>query len=189
VICQRNTNSSNPLYWKILEISKQISQVDTPPQEGKLIMTGKLRILIILVPVIALLLAVVLVPRSAMAGPPAQFPTGTYITTITEADLPPGLPPDVIAVLSGQWQMEFTQAGNHIVTKEGDLAVLGRYTANPARLVFTDLEGPIACSYTGAATGVYQWAFENNELTLTAVHDACGGRHIVLTAHPWQKQP
>jgi hypothetical protein len=33
-------------------------------------MTGKSRALIILVPVIALLLAVGLVPRSAMAGPP-----------------------------------------------------------------------------------------------------------------------
>jgi hypothetical protein len=67
--------------------------------------------------------------------------------------------------------------------------VLGRYTANPARLVMTDLEGPLACVDPGTATGAYQWALENNELTLTAVHDACGGRHIVLTARPWQKQP
>ena len=150
-------------------------------------MTRKLRILIILVPVIALLLAAVLVPISAKAGP-VQFPTGTYINTLTEADLPPGLPPEFIEVLTGQWQIEFTEARTVIVTKEGEVVVLSRYTGNPARYVTTDLEGPLACLDPGTATGVYQWAFDNDELTLTVVHDACGGRAIALTAHPLQKQ-
>jgi hypothetical protein len=92
-------------------------------------------------------------------------------------------------VLVGEWFIEFTEAGSVIVTKTGEgVVVVGRYTSNPARYVTTDLLGLLACiDAPGEATGVYQWAFGDDELTLTLVQDRWDGRAFVLTLHPWQK--
>lgn len=70
------------------------------------------------------------------------------------------------------------------------MVVEGRYLSNPAPFVATEESGPFACFnlHPGWATGVYQWTFENDELTLTAVHDDCEPRVRVVTAHPLQKQ-
>jgi hypothetical protein len=117
-----------------------------------------------------------------------QHPTGTYRTVITEADLPPDYPPEFILLTTGQWEVEFSEDRRVFVVKEGAVVVERCYTSNPVRLVMTDLYGPFACLDSGWATGVYDWAFANNELTLTVVQDACIGRLIVLVTHPLQKQ-
>jgi hypothetical protein len=150
---------------------------------------GSLRILLFLVPVILLLLTVARAPLSAEAGP-AQIPTGLYSTTITPADLPPNYPPEFVPLTTGQYELEFSETGSLVITKEGETVVVARYTSNPARLIITDLEGPFACVHQqpGATTGVFQWAFAANELTLTVVHDSCVGRPEVLTSSPLQKQ-
>jgi hypothetical protein len=149
--------------------------------------TGKWRLLIIFIPVLVLVLAVALVAIRAQASP-VQHPTGIYTTTITAADLPPDTPPDLIPVIPGDYEIEFTEDRRYIVVQDGEFIVLGRFTSNPTRIVMTDLEGPAACDEPGWATGVYQWTFENNELTLAVVQDACAGRAIGLTVRPWQKQ-
>lgn len=153
-------------------------------------MTKRLRIWIALLPILALLVAVAVVPDSAGASPPG-FPPGTYTATITEADYPPGFPEEGKA--PGIFSNEFTADGRLIVTHEDFDGVLveARYLSNPARLVMTDESGPFACFNLnpGWATGVYEWTFDGSELTLTVVHDACFPRAIVLTAHPLQLQP
>ena len=151
-------------------------------------MARQLQTAITLAAVIALLLIVTLVSIEAEASP-IQPPPGTYTTTITEADIPPEFPPEFIPILVGQWESEFTEAGSIITSKDGEVVVVGRYTSTPVRVVLTDLLGPLACNINpGWATGVYGWMFDNNELTLTVVHDACEGRPVVLTAHPLQKE-
>jgi hypothetical protein len=152
-------------------------------------MAPQLRTSITLVSITALLVTVTLASIDAEAGR-IQLPPGTYTATITESDIPPGFPPEAIPVLVGQWQIEFTEAGTLIVSKKGEgVVVVGRYTSNPVRYVTTDLLGPLACvDEPGEATGVYEWTFENNELTLTVVHDRCAGRAFALTVHPLQKQ-
>jgi len=65
---------------------------------------------------------------------------GIYTTTIVGSDIPPTFPPDVAVILVGQWQIEFTQAGTYIVTKDGEIVVIGRYTSNSFRFVMTDLQ-------------------------------------------------
>ena len=118
-----------------------------------------------------------------------EVPTGIYTTTITLADFPPGFPPEAVAILLGQWQIELTEDGTNIVTKDGDVVVIGRYTAGRSHVVLRDEEGPLACTDApGIATGVYTWSFENDELTLTPVLDRCFGRQFVSTVHPLQKQ-
>lgn len=129
--------------------------------------------------------------RTATAAKPdfAEVPTGIYTTTITLADFPPGFPPEAIAILVGQWEIELTEDGTNIVTKDGDVVVIGRYTAGRSHVVLRDEEGPLACTDApGIATGVYTWSFENDELTLTPVLDRCFGRQFVSTVHPLQKQ-
>lgn len=119
----------------------------------------------------------------------ATVPTGIYTTTITLADIPPEFPPEVVAVLVGEWQIELTENGTNIVTKNGEVAVIGSYTAGQSHVVLRDQEGPLACfDAPGIKTGVYTWSFENNQLTLTPVLDRCFGRQFVLTVHPLQKQ-
>jgi hypothetical protein len=118
-----------------------------------------------------------------------NLPPGTYTTTITEADIPPGFPPEAIPILVGEWQIEFTEAGSLVVTKDGDIVVVGHYNSNPFRVALTDQQGALACTDApGIATGIYQWSFANDELVLTTVRDRCAGRNLVLTAHPLQKQ-
>lgn len=92
-------------------------------------------------------------------------------------------------MLVGQWDNEFTSSGSVTVYKDKEEVIVGRYVANPARLVTTDLYGLLSCTTVpGEATGVYKWTFDNDELTLEAVLDRCFGRQFVLTLHPWQKQ-
>jgi len=114
---------------------------------------------------------------------------GIYTTTIAGSDVPPEFPPDVASILVGQWQIEFTEGGTYIVTKDGDIVVIGRYTSHSSRFVMTDLQGALACTDApGIATGVYRWSLANNQLELLSVLDRCAGRQLVLTTRPLQKQ-
>jgi hypothetical protein len=118
-----------------------------------------------------------------------NLPPGTYTTTITEADIPPYFPPEAIAILVGQWQIEFTEAGSSVVTKDGDIVVVGHYTSTPTRVVLTDQQRALSCTDApGIARAVYKWSLGNDELVLSSVLDRCAGRQVVLTAHPLQKQ-
>ena len=118
----------------------------------------------------------------------ADVPPGTYTTTITEADLQ-FFPPEIIALLVGEWQMELTEDGSNLVSKDGEIIAIGRYTSTPFHLVISDLEGPLACTDApGIATGVYRWSFDNDALTFDAVNDRCIGRQTILMAHAWEMQ-
>ncbi len=154
-------------------------------------MTMSKRISIALLPVMALLVALALMPASAGASP-LGFPPGTYTTTITDADYPPGFPEEAKAI--GDWELVFTAEGRFLATYEplGFVVVEGRYVSNPTHLVMTEETGPFAiCAemVPGGATAVYRWSFDDNELTLTTVRDNCAPREIVQTSHPLQLQP
>ena len=135
----------------------------------------------------ALLIGITLALPNAKADSP-KLPPGIYATTITESDVPPFFPPEVVEILVGEWRTEFTEGGTYIVSKDGVIVVVGRYTSNPYRFVMNDLQGVYGCfDEPGIATGVYRWSLENNELVLVAVNDRCDGRKLVLTSHPLQK--
>ena len=135
----------------------------------------------------ALLIGIALSLPNAKADT-TKLPSGVYATTIIESDVPPFFPPEVIEILVGEWHIEFTENGTYVVTKDGEIVVVGRYTSNQARLIMTDLQGVYSCTDTpGIATGVYSWSLQNNELTLVAVLDRCDGRPVALTTHPLHK--
>lgn len=137
---------------------------------------------------VAMLIAVSPSVPNAMAHS-ANVPPGVYIATITEADIPDSFPPEFVPLLVGDWEIEFTESGSYIVSKDGYPGVVGRYNSNPARIVMTDLEGAFSCTdEPGIATATYRWTLVGDELILTAVKDRCAGRNLVLTAHPLQRQ-
>ena len=149
-------------------------------------MTRQLRRSIKLVSAALLIGLTLLLPN--VKADSTKLPSGIYPVTITESDIPSYFPPEFIEVLVGEWRTEFTDGGTYIVTKDGEIVVVGRYTSNQSRLVMTDLQGAYACTDApGIATGVYRWTFENNELVLVAVLDRCEGRKLALTLRPMPK--
>ena len=141
------------------------------------------------VAVAALILA--LLPAVARAGG-SGFPTGTYNTTITEADVTKyGLPSPYPEILIGEWEIIFREDGNLKVanTDTGDTAQ-GTYLANPSVLVFGKDTGTLACNPPGSA--VYKWTASGDLITLNALggySERCWGRYIVFTSHPLVKVP
>jgi hypothetical protein len=137
---------------------------------------------------VAALLVATVWNSNAMAHS-ANVPAGIYTTTLTEADIPAEFPPEFIPVLVGDWEVEFSESGSYIVSKDGYPEVVGRYNSNPARIIMTDLQGPLSCTdEPGIATATYRWTLAGDELILTTVNDRCAGRNLVLTAHPLQRQ-
>jgi hypothetical protein len=129
-----------------------------------------------------------LLPAASAAAVPG-LPRAIYAMTLTEADFPPFFPPDVVAMLSGDWELDLTDPRSYVTRLNGDVVVVGWYTSNPARVVMRDLGGPLAClEEPGMAQGVYAWSLDDDELILTAVQDRCEGRPFVLTVRPWQRQ-
>jgi hypothetical protein len=130
-------------------------------------------------------LVLVLSPVSARADVDV-FPTGTYATTITAADVA-GLPPFFQDLLIGDWEMIYKEDGSfevhNLTTRQ---SAQGKYVVNPAVVVFAGKDtGQLAC----LGAGVYKWTAPGNSLTFTAVSDQCLGRFIVFTSHPLTKQP
>ncbi len=137
--------------------------------------------------VIALVALVTAAPNADASS--VNLPAGIYTTTLTAADIPDEFPPEVVPLLVGDWEIEFSESGSYIVSKDGFPVVVGRYNSNPARVIMTDLQGALSCTdQPGIATASYRWTLSGDDLLLTAVHDGCAGRNLILTAHPLQKQ-
>jgi hypothetical protein len=138
---------------------------------------------------LAILLGAFTVSPSKVGASSANLPPGIYSTTITGADIPAEFPPEASAILVGYWEIEFTDSGSFIVSKDGAPAVVGRYNSTPGRVVMRDLEGPLACTDApGIATANYRWTLSGDQLLLTTGEDRCFGRNFVLTAHPLEKE-
>lgn len=129
----------------------------------------------------------VLCSLDARAGAAEPLTPGTYAITIDASDIPSSFPPEFVPILLGEWKLEFSEDGVTIARKNGEIVVIGRYTANPARLVVHDTGGPLACTEPGTATGIYALAISAGQVMATAIHDQCAGREFVMTAHPWQQ--
>jgi hypothetical protein len=126
---------------------------------------------------------------AAVASAAATITNATYAMTLGPDDFPPFFPPEVVDLLSGDWELDFNDPRHYVVRLNGAHVVEGRYTSNPARLVMRDIGGPMSCTVEPqAAQSVYDWALNDGELTLTVVKDLCDGRPFVLTAKPWQQQ-
>ncbi len=126
---------------------------------------------------------------TAVASAAPSFPNTTYTMTLVPEDFPPFFPAEIVELLTGDWELDFTDPRISVARLNGEVVVESRYTKNPARLVLRDLAGPLAClDEPRFAQGVYGWSLDNGELSLTVVQDRCDGRPFVLTVKPWTMQ-
>jgi hypothetical protein len=107
----------------------------------------------------------------------ASSPRGTFTTHLA------GASPQF---LNGEWKVEFASAGKLTIRHSGEIAARGTYAAVGAgRLQIEDRSGPVSCTTPeDSGPAVYRWHMRAHKLVLTAIHDRCGGRKTVLTAHP-----
>jgi hypothetical protein len=89
---------------------------------------------------------------------------------------------------AGRWELTLAEGNRYSFTYLAFLFAEGRYTLTQDQIVFSDEEGPYACTGPGEETATYKWDFDGKALTLTTIEDECIVRNVVLTAHPWSKQ-
>ena len=111
----------------------------------------------------------------------AQQFAGSYVTTITDADVSP----DTKAIL-GKWELILTDEGPFTLLQNGEVVVHGSYTVTDTNISFSDSEGKLACQEQDA--GVYTAVLDKETLTLKLVEDNCAGRRIVMLSHALLKQ-
>ena len=88
---------------------------------------------------------------------PSLMP-GTYTTSITREDVSSYL-------FIAEWALTFSEENGYSLTKDGQLHEEGSYTLTQDQIEFASAPGTSICS----ATGTYQWASDEKELTLTKI--------------------
>ena len=142
----------------------------------------------------AVLAILILIPLPVHAGEHGYaFPTGTYTTTITLADVQKyGLPSPYPEILVGDWEMVFHEDGTFEISNlTTGQSGQDTYMANPVVVIFGGKStGELACLPPGSAA--YKWSAYADTLVLkgaSEMNDRCWGRYIVSTSHPLVKVP
>ncbi|MCG6187072.1 hypothetical protein [Maribellus maritimus] len=77
----------------------------------------------------------------------------------------------------GEINLEFKNNVYELSTSASVIVVKGNYEINKNTINFTDTEGPMACPED--ITGKYEFVFNNEDLMLKAIQDACPGRNTM----------
>jgi hypothetical protein len=88
-------------------------------------------------------------------------------------------------VLKGRWTLQ--AAGGKFWIQKGARTthlVDGAVAVSGSTLAFTDRKGPLACK-GASAVGKYRKTTTSSGFKLTAVHDTCPGRKLLLTSGAW----
>jgi hypothetical protein len=115
---------------------------------------------------------------SGAAGAPgaALTPLGTYRIEMP-GESAAGAP-------AAPWALRLADGGRYAVTRDGQLAVEGRYRLAADTIVFNGEVGPQACPDEATSPGTYRWRREGRTLTLTPVADDCNGRRAAFAGRP-----
>jgi hypothetical protein len=84
----------------------------------------------------------------------------------------------------GTFQLKFNETTYELINGMGDIGVKGTYEIQENTIVFTDLEGPMACPKENV--GKYKFTFENKELVMELIEDSCQGRPN-MAAKAWKQ--
>jgi hypothetical protein len=129
--------------------------------------------------------AAALLPATAQAAVPASV-AGTYSVRFVKADTAKGLPATFVGrcvalVVARDGRYAFGICGTSSALVKGSGA-----TVSGTTMTFGGAEtGPLAC---GKVRGSYKLGKRGSGLGFTAVKDACAGRKLFLTLHPWAKR-
>lgn len=103
-----------------------------------------------------------------------QFPLGTFEVTLEEGDVSN-------PAIAGDWTITWVQDASYVVTFDGSTFIEGMFEVTGNQVTLTDISGPGQCP----GPGTYEWAFDDPDLDLVEVSDACAGRDEVLTRKTW----
>lgn len=134
-----------------------------------------------------------LLTLAACVSPATQL-QGSYEVNIPEEEIPTGfgftnLTPDDIALLSGNWQIDFLPDGIFTVSKDGEIMIEeGHYAVDNDLVTVGEETGPASCVGPPARVeeqATYRWVRQESRLLLLPVDEKCGGRLVVFSALPW----
>jgi hypothetical protein len=74
----------------------------------------------------------------------------------------------------GTFKLEFNESTYELINQMGEVGVKGNYKIHENTILFTDIEGPMACPEENV--GKYKFSFENKELKMELIEDSCTGR-------------
>ena len=123
-------------------------------------------------------------PDAAMAAPPG-ISSGTYATTIAAADFPASASADMQSGMVGTWELVMDRPGHAVARYNGQQVVETEVQVQGNQVTFTNDTGQYACGTPGR----YTWEMTAAGLRFNKVEDACDGRAVALTAHPWARRP
>jgi hypothetical protein len=110
-----------------------------------------------------------------------ELPPGVYSIAVVEADIPAAVPDDLRAALPGLWELEILEGEHFSLAHAGVSVSRGRYQLTRELMTLTADQGE--CTGLGEG-GIYQWAFDGQALSLTAVQDWCDKRNAIFTLRP-----
>ncbi|HEU0116335.1 MAG TPA: hypothetical protein VFQ80_16720, partial [Thermomicrobiales bacterium] len=107
---------------------------------------------------------------------------GIFTVSIGESDLPDSLPGG--PALVGLWTVAFKGNGTYAVARQDvGTVVTGTFAVEGSTITFNDWTGLIGCQtpQPTETAATYGWQKQNDNLTLTAITDACTARRILFT--------
>ena len=125
-------------------------------------------------------------PMAADSTLPTDGPyVGAWSANLTTEDLGAAAADTRYA---GEFRLDLREDGTYTLFNDFNRETTGRYGAAPDDfLVFTE---DTLCAENFAGSGVYQWAVDGDEMTLTLVRPetgGCTGRSDTLTIPRWQR--
>ena len=84
----------------------------------------------------------------------------------------------------GEINLEFKDNVYELSSSAKVVVIKGNYEIKEKTIAFTDTEGPMACPKD--VTGEYEFSYNNGELKLKAIEDACPGRNT-MAATVWKE--
>lgn len=125
-------------------------------------------------------------PAAEKAGAPkaAAGPSGVFSTMIAKADVPATMSKGMADSITGLWILTFAPGKPVSVKHNSKELVSAPATFSGGKMSLgADDTGPAKCG----AAAVYSYSEKNGALTfkLDGV-DACNGREVILTAHPFK---
>lgn len=132
-------------------------------------------------------IALALLLLTSLAGcaqRPAQFPTGTYKTTITDTDI--ANHPE-LGSYRGDWITTYNGDGTfHSYHLDVEIDY-GKYTIAGDQITMVD-EGGSYAVVGDEASATYRWSTaKDGALSFTTIDDKVAPRKLINEAHPWAK--
>jgi hypothetical protein len=119
---------------------------------------------------------------------------GRYITSVSlkETFDRIGVDPMTKSVLPGKWEVWLVEGNRYIIVRNGSILFEeGQYHLTRQELALTPDATDFPCMLHVRpewANATYRWGMEGQSIVLTAIHEKCPGRLLVMSLHSLVRQ-